>query len=28
VVLNDSGAEHRHFVPFDEPISPLEARTN
>jgi hypothetical protein len=28
VVLNDAGAEHRHFVPFDRPISPLEARTN
>jgi len=28
VVLNDAGAEHRHFVPFDGPISPLEARTN
>ena len=28
VVLNDSGAEHRHFVPFDGPISPLEARTD
>jgi hypothetical protein len=28
VVLNDAGAEHRHFVPFDGPISPLEARTD
>jgi hypothetical protein len=27
VVLNDADAEHRHFVPFDGPISPLEART-
>jgi hypothetical protein len=28
VVLNDAGAEHRHFVPFDGPISPLEAQTD
>jgi hypothetical protein len=28
VVLNDAGAVHRHFVPFDGPISPLEARTD
>jgi Transglutaminase-like superfamily len=28
VVLNDAGEEHRHFVPFDGPISPLEARTD
>src|SRR5271154_2404191 len=28
VVLNDAGAEHRHFVPFEGPISPLEARTD
>jgi hypothetical protein len=28
VVLNDADAEHRHFVPFDGPISPLEARTD
>jgi len=27
VVLNDTSAEHLHFVPFDGPISPLEART-
>jgi hypothetical protein len=26
-VLNDSNAEHLHFVPFDGPISPVEART-
>jgi hypothetical protein len=26
--LNDANAEHRHFVPFDGPISPLEARTH
>jgi hypothetical protein len=25
-VLNDATAEHRHFVPFDGPIAPLEAR--
>jgi len=25
-VLNDATAEHRHFVPFDGPITPLEAR--
>jgi hypothetical protein len=25
--LNDAVAEHLHFVPFDGPISPLEART-
>jgi Transglutaminase-like superfamily len=28
VVLNDANAEHRHFVPFDGPISPLETRTD
>jgi hypothetical protein len=28
VVLNDANAEHHHFVPFDGPISPLEARTD
>ena len=28
VALNDAGAEHRHFVPFDGPISRLEARTD
>ncbi len=28
VVLNDAGAEHRQFVPFAGPISPLEARTD
>ena len=27
-VLNDTSAEHLHFVPFDGPISPLEARTD
>jgi len=27
VVLNDASAEHLHFIPFDGPISPLEART-
>ena len=27
-VLNDSKEEHRHFVPFEGPISPLEARTD
>jgi hypothetical protein len=27
-VLNDASAEHRHFVPFDGPITPLEARTD
>jgi Transglutaminase-like superfamily len=27
-VLNDTNAVHHHFVPFDGPISPLEARTN
>jgi hypothetical protein len=26
-VLNDRNAEHLHFIPFDGPISPLEART-
>ena len=26
--LNDANAEHRHFVPFDGPISPLETRTD
>ena len=26
--LNDANAEHRHFVPFEGPISPLEARTD
>ena len=25
--LDNAGAEHLHFVPFDGPISPLEART-
>jgi hypothetical protein len=25
--LNNAGAEHLHFVPFDGPIPPLEART-
>jgi hypothetical protein len=25
--LNNAGAKHLHFVPFDGPISPLEART-
>jgi hypothetical protein len=24
--LNDASAEHLHFIPFDGPISPLEAR--
>jgi hypothetical protein len=28
VVLNDAGAGHRHFVPFDGPISTMEARTD
>jgi hypothetical protein len=28
VVLNDASAEHRHFVPFDGPTLPLEARTD
>jgi hypothetical protein len=27
-VLNDSSAEHQDFVPFDGPITPLEARTD
>ena len=27
-VLNDASEEHRHFVPFEGPISPLEARTD
>ncbi len=27
-VLNDASAEHQHFVPFDGPITPLEARTD
>ena len=27
-VLNDATAEHQHFVPFDGPITPLEARTD
>ena len=27
-VLNDASAEHRHFVPFDGSITPLEARTD
>jgi hypothetical protein len=27
-VLNDTNAVHHHFVPFDGPISPLEARTD
>lgn len=26
-VLNDRNAEHLHFIPFDGPITPLEART-
>jgi transglutaminase superfamily protein len=26
-VLNDAGAEHLHFVPFDRPVSSMEART-
>ncbi|MGA7917628.1 MAG: lasso peptide biosynthesis B2 protein [Candidatus Acidiferrales bacterium] len=25
-VLNDAGAEHRHFVPFEKPILSMEAR--
>ncbi|MGA8023805.1 MAG: lasso peptide biosynthesis B2 protein [Candidatus Acidiferrales bacterium] len=25
-VLNDAGAEHRHFVPFEQPILSMEAR--
>jgi Transglutaminase-like superfamily len=28
VVLNDLKAKHRHFVAFEGPISPLEARTD
>ncbi len=28
MVLNDAGLGHRHFVPFDGSISPLEARTD
>jgi Transglutaminase-like superfamily len=28
IVLNDADGEHRHFVPFDGSISPLEARTD
>lgn len=28
VVLNDASAEHEHFIPFDGPITPLEARTD
>jgi hypothetical protein len=27
-VLNDASAEHQHFVPFDGPITRLEARTD
>jgi hypothetical protein len=27
-VLNDASAERQHFVPFDGPITPLEARTD
>lgn len=27
-VLNDASAEQQHFVPFDSPITPLEARTD
>ena len=27
-VLNDASAEHQHFVPFDGPITPVEARTD
>ena len=27
-VLNDAGEEHRHFVPFEGPITPMETRTN
>jgi Transglutaminase-like superfamily len=27
-VLNDGSAVHRHFVPFEGPISPMEARTD
>jgi Transglutaminase-like superfamily len=27
-VLNDASAEHQHFIPFDGPITPLEARTD
>jgi transglutaminase superfamily protein len=27
VVLNNSGVEHLHFIPFDGPITPLEAQT-
>jgi Transglutaminase-like superfamily len=27
-VLNDASAAHQHFVPFDGPITPLEARTD
>jgi hypothetical protein len=27
-VLNDASAEHQHFVPFDGPIKPMEARTD
>jgi hypothetical protein len=26
-VLNNSGVEHLHFIPFDGPITPLEAQT-
>jgi hypothetical protein len=26
-VLNDAGAEHLHFVPFDRPVSSMEAQT-
>jgi hypothetical protein len=27
VVLNTTGVEHLHFIPFDGPITPMEART-
>ena len=27
-VLNDTSAVHQHFVPFDGPVTPLEARTD
>jgi len=27
-VLNDAGEEHRHFVPFEGPITPVETQTN
>jgi hypothetical protein len=28
VVLNDATGEHRHFVPFEGPLSPLETQTD